>query len=81
MRSSPGPQTSRRGWRYPHMRGFEAAVNTESSFSRTSVLTSGGASGGGGSGALSRMNSGTGERLSARPQPASASAPPAINAM
>jgi hypothetical protein len=30
---------------------------------------------------LLRMNSGTGERLSAMPQPASASVPPNINAM
>ena len=43
-------------------------------------LDIGGASGGGGSVALARMNSGTGERLSAMPQPASASAPPTINA-
>jgi hypothetical protein len=33
-----------------------------------------------GSVALARMNSGTGERLSAMPQPAGASAAPAINA-
>jgi hypothetical protein len=31
--------------------------------------------------ALARMNSGTGAWLSAMPQPPSASAPPAINAM
>ena len=55
-------------------------MNSESSFSRTSRLTSGGVSGGGGSAALLRMNSGTGERLSARPQPASANATPTINA-
>ena len=55
-------------------------MNTESSCSRTSRLTSGGGSGGIGSVALARMNSGTGERLSAMPQPACASAALAINA-
>ena len=35
----------------------------------------------GGSGALARMNSGSGERTSAKPQPASISAAPAISAM
>jgi hypothetical protein len=43
--------------------------------------SSGGASSGGGSAGLLRMNSGTGERLSARPQPASISMTPAINVM
>jgi hypothetical protein len=49
-------------------------VNTESSLSRTICLTSGGGSSGGGSLSLARMNSGTGERLSANPQAESASA-------
>ena len=79
MRSSPRPWTSRCGGATSTWRGFEAARNTESSFSRTSRLTSGAGSGGGGSVALLRMNSGTGERLSAKPQPASASATPTIN--
>jgi hypothetical protein len=41
-------------------------------------LTSGGGSGGG-SLALARMKSGSGARLSAKPQPASNNAAPAIN--
>jgi len=61
--------------------GREAGVNTASSFSLSIVLMSGGASSGGGSGALARMNSGTGERMSAKPQPASINAAPAISAM
>jgi hypothetical protein len=77
----PAPSTSCRGGDTRTWCGLEAAENNESRFSRTSRLTSGGASGGGGSAALMRMKSGTGERLSAMPQPASASAPPNINAM
>lgn len=42
--------------------------------------TSGGGSGGGASLAVARMNSGTGERLSAMPQPESAITAPTINA-
>jgi hypothetical protein len=61
-------------------RGYDVAMNTESSCSRTSRLTLGGGSGGIGSLTLARMNSGTGERLSAMPQPAVASAALAINA-
>jgi hypothetical protein len=56
-------------------------MNTASSFSLSIVLTSGGAARGGGSGALARMNSGTGERMSAKPHPASISAAPAISAI
>jgi hypothetical protein len=59
----------------------DAAVNTDSSLSRSIRLMSGGGSGGAGSGALARMNSGTGERTSARPQAPSASAPPTTHAI
>lgn len=70
----PGPCRSRRGGETRTWRGFDAATKTESSFSRTICLTSGGSDGGGPS-ALARMNFGTGARLSAMPQPASTSAP------
>lgn len=76
----PAPLTSRSGGDTLMLRGLAATVNIESSFSRTSRLTSGGVSGGGGSGALLRMKPGTGERLSARPQPASSNAAPTVNA-
>ena len=59
--------------------GPEAAANTDPTSSRSIRLISGGGSGGTGSAALARMNSGTGERTSARPQPDSASAPPTSN--
>src|SRR5258708_20048173 len=73
----PDAWRSRRGGETRAWRGYELATNTDSRFLLTSCPTSGGGSGGGGSLALARMNSGTGERLSARPQPASMSAPPA----
>ncbi len=72
------PWRSRCGGETRTWRGYELATNTDSRFLRTSCPTSGGGSGGGGSPALARMNSGTGERLSATPQPASISVPPAI---
>src|ERR1019366_9206098 len=53
-------------------RSTEVATNSEFRLARTSCVTSGGASGGGVSMALARMNSGTGAWLSAMPQPASA---------
>src|ERR1700676_1459388 len=71
----PDPWSSGCGGETRTWRGFEVLTNTESSCSRTNCLTSGGGSGGEGSLALARMNSGTGERLAARPQPASPSAP------
>src|SRR5229473_8421201 len=75
----PEPYGSRCGGETRTWRGYDAAVNTESSCSWISRPTSGGGSGGGGSLAPARMNSGTGERLSAMPQPASAITAPTIN--
>jgi len=67
--------------RDPHLlrigRGDEYRIQSRAD----ELLYVGGGSAGGGSPPLARMNSGTGERLSAMPQPAIASAPPAINAI
>src|SRR5260370_11066873 len=76
----PDPWISWRGDETRTWRGFDVETNTESSLSWTNSLTSGGVSGGGGSLTLTRMNSGTGEWLSAMPQPALKTNPPPINA-
>jgi hypothetical protein len=66
--------------RDPHLARVRRGREYRIQFSWTSRPISGGGSGGGSSLVLARMNSGTGERLSAMPQPASAITAPAINA-
>src|SRR5215831_18929307 len=74
----PGPRTSWCGGDTRTCCGYDVLTNTESSLSWTMRLTSGG-SGGGGSLACARMNSGTDERLSAA-HAASPTAAATINA-